>query len=369
MERNLRSGGLRWAVIWLGWSAVATLFAVRTLIVLQVRENNLPWLPMISIEFVFWYVWAALTPLVIWLAVRSPLSGPSRARNIGYHIFFSLLVAPTHAATENFVCLGMLKYLFRTHNAALLATIPPLPVSILFYSFNGIVVYWVIVGLYQAIHFYRAAVEKETQTAQLEAQLANSELENLKSQLHPHFLFNSLNAIGILMRENVDAASDLLVSLGDLLRIALDRRAHLTTLQSELDFVRKYLQIEQARFNDRLRVHIKVGEGLQSAYVPSLIVQPLVENSIKHGISAHSSAGLVEVTAARVDGRLQISVRDDGPGKIDGSARHAGIGLRNVTSRLQQLYGKDAEFALTNHPGGGCQATITLPLRLESTPG
>ncbi|HEX6879764.1 MAG TPA: histidine kinase [Terriglobales bacterium] len=366
MERTFKPDGLRWMIIWMGWTAVATLFAVRTMILLRVRGAGLPPVPMVTIEFVYWYVWAAFTPFVIWLVIRFPLVGGRKVRHTVYHLIFAMLVAPLHAATENYVCVGLLRTVFRENNAEVLKTIPPLPVSILFYSFNGIVIYWVIVGLYQGIHFYRAAMEKETKAAQLQAQLVNSELENLKSQLHPHFLFNSLNTIGMLMRENVEAASDLLVSLGDLLRMALDRRSHETTLQCEVEFVRKYLEIEQARFNDRLRVRIDIDEGLQSACVPSLIVQPLVENSIKHGISAYSSAGSVEISAKVVDGRLQISVQDDGPGKNGDSVPTVGIGLKNVTSRLKQLYGNDASFALTDVPGGGCEATITLPLRLEA---
>jgi len=365
MERALRSDGLRLAVIWLGWSAVGILFAVRTLIALKLRGGSLPPVPMASIELVYWYVWALLTPLVIRIATRFPLSGPKLIRHICYHAMFSPVIGAIHAATENFLCVALLKYVFRTQNAELWKTIPPLPVSIFFYSFNGIVIYWVIVGLYQAIHFYQASVEKETKAAQLQAQLVNSELENLKSQLHPHFLFNSLNAIGILMRENVEAASDLLLSLGDLLRMALDRREHEITLEKELEFVQKYLQIEQTRFNDRLRVTIDVAAGLESAFVPSLIVQPLVENSIKHGISARSSAGEIAIQVKRIGSSLQIKVCDDGPGTQAEFAPRDGIGLHNVVSRLKQLYGNDADFHLTNASGGGCEATIILPLRLR----
>jgi hypothetical protein len=129
-------------------------------------------------------------------------------------------------------------------------------------SFTGMLTYWLVVGLYQAIHFYQVAMERQTIAAQLETQLSHAELENLKSQLHPHFLFNSLHAIGVLMQEDVDAAGHLLVSLGDLLRMALERRENEITLQSELEFVGKYLEIEQTRFHDRLKVHMDVPPDL-----------------------------------------------------------------------------------------------------------
>ena len=181
-------------------------------------------------------------------------------------------------------------------------------------SFTGILTYWLVVGLYQSIHFYQVAMERQTIAAQLETQLSHAELENLKSQLHPHFLFNSLHAIGVLMQEDVDAAGHLLVSLGDLLRMALERRENEITLQSELEFVGKYLEIEQTRFHDRLKVHMDIPPDLLGVYVPSLALQPLVENAIKHGISVDSTASRLEIAAKLHDGRVWLCVRDDGPG-------------------------------------------------------
>jgi LytS/YehU family sensor histidine kinase len=228
-------------------------------------------------------------------------------------------------------------------------------------SFTGILTYWLVVGLYQAVHFYQVALERQTAAAQLETQLSHAELENLKSQLHPHFLFNSLHAIGVLMQEDVDAAGHLLVSLGDLLRMALERRENEITLRSELEFVGKYLEIEQTRFHDRLKVHMDVPHELLDVYVPSLALQPLVENAIKHGISADSAAGRLEIAAKVQDGRVSLSVRDDGPGPAP--LLRFGVGLSNVQSRLKQLYGNTSSLELTGRDGRGCEAIITLPLR------
>jgi len=229
-------------------------------------------------------------------------------------------------------------------------------------SFTGVLTYWLVVGLYQSIHFYQAAMERQTIAAQLEMQLSHAELENLKSQLHPHFLFNSLHTIGVLMQEDVDAASHLLVSLGDLLRMALERRENEITLQSELEFVSKYLEIEQTRFHDRLKVHMDVPSDLLGVYVPSLALQPLVENAIKHGISADSAAGRLEIAAQRQNGRVCLCVRDDGPGPAPVSRLRFGVGLTNVQSRLKQLYGDESSLELTRVDGRGCEAVITIPL-------
>jgi LytS/YehU family sensor histidine kinase len=219
------------------------------------------------------------------------------------------------------------------------------------------------VGLYQSIHFYQAAMERQTIAAQLEMQLSHAELENLKSQLHPHFLFNSLHTIGVLMQEDVDAASRLLVCLGDLLRMALERRENEITLQSELEFVSKYLEIEQTRFHDRLKVHMDVPADLLGVYVPSLALQPLVENAIKHGISVDSAAGRLEIAAQLHNGRVRLCIRDDGPGPAPGSRLRFGVGLTNVKSRLKQLYGDESSLELTGGDGRGCEAIITIPLR------
>jgi LytS/YehU family sensor histidine kinase len=217
--------------------------------------------------------------------------------------------------------------------------------------------------LYQSIHYYHAAMERQTIAAQLETQLSHAELENLKSQLHPHFLFNSLHAIGVLMQEDVDAAGRLLVSLGDLLRMALERRENEITLQSELEFVGKYLEIEQTRFHDRLKVHMDVPPDLLEVYVPSLALQPLVENAIKHGISVDSAAGRLDITAKLHNGRVRLCVRDDGPGPAPGPRLRFGVGLTNVQSRLKQLYGDESSLELVGGDGRGCEAIITIPLR------
>jgi LytS/YehU family sensor histidine kinase len=230
-------------------------------------------------------------------------------------------------------------------------------------SFTGMLTYWLVVGLYQSIHFYQAAMERQTIAAQLEMQLSHAELQNLKSQLHPHFLFNSLHTIGILMQEDVDAASHLLVCLGDLLRMALERRENEITLQSELEFVGKYLEIEQTRFHDRLKVQMDVPPDLLGVYVPSLALQPLVENAIKHGFSVDSAAGRLDISAKLHNGRVSLCVRDDGPGPAPGSRLRFGVGLTNIQSRLKQLYGEESSLELKGGNGRGCEAIITIPLR------
>jgi two-component system LytT family sensor kinase len=356
-------GRTRWILILCAWTIVGLLFTVREIVVASVHGGHVNWVIVGVIELVYWNVWAACTPLVVALAKRFPLTGQRFVSHIAIHTVTSFMMAPLGSVTAYFLSRGLLELLFRMTDPGALRLLSTFTVSVLSMSFTGILTYWLVVGLYQSVHFYQAAMERQTIAAQLETQLSHAELENLKSQLHPHFLFNSLHTIGVLMQEDVEAASHLLVSLGDLLRMALERRENEITLRSELEFVGKYLEIEQTRFHDRLKVRMDVPPDLLGVYVPSLALQPLVENAIKHGISVDSAAGRLEITAQRNNGRVSLRVRDDGPGLAPGSRLRFGVGLTNVQSRLKQLYGEESSLELTRGDGRGCEAIITIPLR------
>jgi two-component system, LytTR family, sensor kinase len=356
-------GRMKWILVLCAWTVVGLLFAVQQIVVEKVRGMHVEWVIEGTLELLYWYIWAAFTPLVIGLVKRFPLTGPRLALHIAIHTIASLLMAPLASVTAYFLSLGLLRSVFHITGPDVHHFLSPFGAGVLFMSFTGIVTYWLIVGLYQSIHFYQVAMERQTMAAQLETQLSHAELENLKSQLQPHFLFNSLHTIGILMQENVDAAGHLLACLGDLLRMALERRENEITLQSELEFVGKYLEIEQTRFHDRLKVHLDVPIDLLQVYVPSLALQPLVENAIKHGISVDSAAGRLEIAAKLHNGRVWLCVRDDGPGPAPGSRLRFGVGLSNVQSRLKQLYGAESSLELTGRDGRGCEAIITIPLR------
>jgi two-component system, LytTR family, sensor kinase len=360
---TLEIGLKRWILIVCAWTAVGMLFTVQEVVLARVDGGHVNWVAFGAIELIYWNVWAAYTPLVIALAKRFPLTGPRLVPHIAIHCVASLVMAPLATVTEYFLSSGFLRFLSHFTDSVSPRDLPTFTDSLLSMSVTGLLTYWLVVGLYQAFHFYQAAMERQTRAAQLQTQLSQAELDNLKSQLHPHFLFNSLHTIGVLMQEDVEAASHLLVILGDLLRMALERRDNEITLQSELQFVDKYLEIEQTRFHDRLKVFTDVPPDLLGVYVPSLALQPLVENAIKHGISVDSTAGRLEIAAQRHDGRVWLRVRDDGPGPAPGSRPRFGVGLTNVQSRLKQLYGDEASLELTSAGGRGCEALITIPLR------
>jgi two-component system, LytTR family, sensor kinase len=311
-----------------------------------------------------WLILGALTPLVYWLARLYPIRPPFRGRNIAAHFGGALALcvgwAGLGAVTRWVLGIGptdvsKLQYL----TGWLLTTIP-----------WGTFMYFTTLGCVYAFAYFVEAKEREAQAARLAAQIAEAKLGALRMQLHPHFLFNSLNAITVLVRDqDTVTAGRMLALLSDVLRQVLRTdQAHETSLADELSFLEQYLAIEQVRFSDRLRVEIRVAESLKDAVVPAFLLQPLVENALRHGISRRDDAGRVEISARAVGGDLLLEVRDDGPGMAAtarGDGDSHGVGLRNVRERLTTMYGTAASLRLQSpaEDGHGTVAAVTLPHR------
>lgn len=207
--------------------------------------------------------------------------------------------------------------------------------------------------------------------SKLEAELARANLQALRLEIQPHFLFNTLNSIAALIRMHAnDKALDMVLGLGALMRATIDRPPdQLTTLSTEVDFVRRYLDLQGARFGDRLEVRMKVDPETLPLFVPSFLIQPLVENAFRHGIARKPGHATLDVTAAIVNGLLRIDVQDDGAGLMPGFSldRDAGTGLRNIRTRLQQLYGSSASFSIESRSEGGTRVSVVLPVEYEAT--
>ncbi|HKO59753.1 MAG TPA: histidine kinase, partial [Pyrinomonadaceae bacterium] len=243
-------------------------------------------------------------------------------------------------------------------NSSLLTT---LRVQYVISFHSEVLTYWAVIGLSHALDYYRKYREREIRASQLEAQLARAQLDALRMQLQPHFLFNTLNTISVLMKENVQLADQLLLRLSDLLRLSLKSTDnHEVALRDELEFLRNYLEIEQTRFQDRLTVRYEIDEQVFDAQVPNLILQPLVENAIRHAVTPKPGKSTVEIRATRRNGKVELQVRDDGPG-LPSVTHGNGIGLSNTRARLDQLYGSAHTFELSPANGTGLQVTVTLP--------
>jgi two-component system, LytTR family, sensor kinase len=228
-----------------------------------------------------------------------------------------------------------------------------------------------IVVVAYAISYYQKFRDRELRTSELEVHLAKAHLQSLKSQLRPHFLFNTMHSISALMLTDVRAADRMMTRLSDLLRMSLeDGSLQMTTLHRELEFVGGYLEIEKIRFDERLNVHLDIAADTLDAEVPHLILQPLVENAVRHGVAKQSAAGDLRIQSVIDDGNLLLSIRDNGPGFVesDGSGSKSNLGLRATRERLQTLYGSRQSFSLRNLAAGGVEASLRIPFRVGPRP-
>jgi two-component system LytT family sensor kinase len=233
-----------------------------------------------------------------------------------------------------------------------------------------VILYWSIVGIQHGVNYYRKFEEREKLAAQLENQLAQARLSALKMQLHPHFLFNTLNAIVVLVRQHrAEEADEMLTNLSELLRETLEGwETQEVPLRREVELINLYLDIQRVRFQDRLTVEMSLSPATLNALVPSLLLQPLVENAIRHGVSKTSAPVRIELKSNLRNSFLELQVCDDGPGvsrEVSGESSGNGVGLSNTRARLQQLYGERQSLRLGGRAGGGTIATVVLPYHPE----
>jgi signal transduction histidine kinase len=357
-----------WAFYLLAWTLVGLIFFAQ-----NVTRRLYYGEPDIWLDLRYWvvniYLAAAFTPLAVWAGRRWPLEAPW-ARVLALHLGLSLAWASCKLTLEALFHLGWYEFW---------PADPPMTVRrefsmvFLFGLHTTVVAYWVVLSIQAAVRNRRLYVERSEQAlrsdlraSQLETQVAQARLGALKAQLQPHFLFNTLNAIVVLVRQQKGRqAEDTLARFSDLLRAVLaDMDSQEVTLARELEYLRLYLSIEQVRFSDRLRVDIDVDPDLLDAAVPHMALQPLVENAIRHGVGRSATAGAIAIRARREGEALHIEVCDDGPGfRSQPSAAGAGLGLglANTRARLRQLYGGRAELRTGNLASGGAVVTLVLP--------
>ena len=356
---KLQSSRKLWLLIVACATFIALIYAARGVFISVAQQQPIDWVRRVAFEFLYWYVWAAFTPIVIWFARRYDLQAKNWTRSVLALAAFGLLIAPLQSTIE-FSLAYAIDFLRGVPAAEMLQRRRVLARAIVVETFPNFIVYALIVCGHYAYDYYEKYREREMRSVELEGRLAQAELQNLKMQLHPHFLFNTLHTISVLMMRDANLANRTLIRLSDLLRVTLDSAgSQMVPLKQELDFLRGYLEIEQTRFQDRLTVAIDVPPAALDARVPSLILQPLVENAIRHGIATRPGAGSIEIRATIDGDALRLQVRDDGPGLARDFKK--GIGLKNTEARLQQLYGAAHNFELSNSSGGGVLATITIP--------
>lgn len=324
-----------------------------------------PWSYVLLANMPWWLIWAALTPLVFALARRFRLGGNRWPAAVAVHLLAGVAMSAAHTALAAVVYFRTIGQFTGVRSAA-----EQVGGFLNSYLMVDVLTYAGIVGAWYAIEYYRRYRSSELAAAQLEARMHEARLAALRMELNPHFLFNALNAVsGLVRRGEGEAAVTMLARLGDLLRRTLngDGRQE-TPLGEELDLLDQYLAIERVRFGERLDVSVEVEASLFDALVPTLVLQPIVENALRHGVARTPGPGAVRISAERRNGSLVLTVRDTGPGFTEMPERAAqGVGLANTRARLAQLYGGAGLLSVASAPDGGASVTITLPLHQEGT--
>jgi two-component system, LytTR family, sensor kinase len=351
------------------WTALSLLLTAQAFLVIQfglrARDDLGDVTPAVTLPELFYnvladcLVWAFLTLLIFWLGKRFPFTKRTWRRSVLAHALACLIFG-----------------FFQAAGVALAGEVlrhdipkPTLSANVLFFFFvaklnNNVFFYWAILAVSQILSYYRQLRDRELRASQLEAKLAQAQLQVLKMQLHPHFLFNTLHAISALIHKDVELADRMIARLGDLLRTTLENaNRQEIPLQQELGFIEPYLEIEKARLGPRLTVQLDIDPAAMEASVPNLILQPLVENAIRHGIAPRAEPGKLAIQARRENGCLHLAVVDDGPGLRLDKTVVQGIGLSNTRARLENLYGVSQRLDLVNVPGGGLRVAMTIPFR------
>jgi two-component system, LytTR family, sensor kinase len=342
-----------WLLISSAWLAPALLAVMKEYVRAVVGGGEPPDVRLLVFEGVDWLIYGLLTPFVLLLARRYPLTRETLARHLPIHFIASMGLCVAWALAGwllSFALFGTGPY----GGSALDWFLTSLPF--------GVAVYFAVLGVEHALFYFVAARERETHAARLEAQLAEARIGALRMQLQPHFLLNSLNAVTVIVRDQDTAtATRMLEQLGDMLRrVMRPGKPQEVSLAEELEFVRQYLGIETVRFSDRLKPTFAVDPAVLGAAVPEFLLQPLVENAVRHGLAKRKGATLLRIAVWREGDQLVMSVTDDGPGPADSGE---GVGLGTTRQRLATLYGERARLELTTTAEGGARVTVRLPYR------
>jgi two-component system, LytTR family, sensor kinase len=356
---------LKWLVVLVVWAVLGLVYAGP--IYFEVRSEGMDhaaW-RVFSWGVLEWLAWAPLTPAMVWIARKYSIVD-RWLRGLLVHLPTFLLMSVIHSAAATAITLWIQP--FGTMGSSPKTFWPRFLSRAQGSIGSDLLVYAGVIGICYALDYYRKYRDREVLATRLEAQLAQAQLDALRMQLHPHFLFNTLNNIVGLVRDNKNnAAVKMLVGLSDLLRHTLEHSSQQEVeLSDEINFIKLYLSIQEMRFSDRLQIEIDIDPATTKALVPNLILQPLTENALRHGIDRKAASGLVGISSAVEDDRLRLTVYDEGAGlpddwQLKGSA---GIGLANTIARLQQLYDDNHEFDIRNRVDGGVEVIIVMPLRI-----
>jgi two-component system, LytTR family, sensor kinase len=359
-QTDERSTPWRWIAAL--WCAFGLIEASQSALILRFAERKQhSWLPLFATELATWLPWALATPWVIALARRHPLVRGATSRAFALHLatFAAIsVIAEAWSAT--------LQVLVNPWGNKRWPTFwDTLSVTLLYQVLVFLIAYVLILTITYLVESRENIARQRTEAARLNEELANAQLAALRGQMDPHFMFNTLNSIAGLVRDRRnDAAVSMIAGLGEFLRrTSEDSHRSQVTLADEVEYLQRYVEIQKVRFGDRLHVSVDVPAELLGASVPNLLLQPLVENAIKHGIARRVAGGNIRVTCARQEAVLRLAVYNDGPGFEEDWRGNGGVGLANLRTRLGILYG-DASALRVGTAGAGVEVVVTLPLKV-----
>ena len=360
----------RAALLFVGWTLVSIIFAGISSAA-AVGENNkeFGFVSALRLNLVQFYVWAILSPVVFRFSRRFPVElRPLNVRNL--LLYFPALIS--FAGIHQVIHLAVLWSITSRWRQKYPALLDCYRAYFAFGFYVDLIIALLIVIAVHALLYYQNFRASELAQSSLKTQLAKAQLRALKMQLHPHFLFNTLHSISSLVLEDPPKANSMIARLGDFLRLTVENsEQQLVTLKEETEFLRCYLDIEQVRFGDRLTVAFELEPQTLSAQVPHLILQPVVENAIQHAIAPRAARGHINIEAKCLDSLLRVAISDNGPGISSNAISPAKkcVGLTNVRTRLQQIYGSDFRFELANGGNGGLTVVIEIPFHREANAG
>lgn len=366
----LKKFARRFAQLFLLWTAVALLFATQWYSFDSLHGHPAPVFAYVRWNMEQWYAWLLISPLVLRLATKRPIDPRHPQRALPLHllasVLFALLALFVQASISHFLEPGTPS--LRNGFSPILDNVRWLlgkDVAM------GIVTYWALTGLAQTLHFYKENSNRQVRESQLERRLAQAQLQVLQMQLHPHFLFNTLHAIGTLIHEDPESAEKMLLDLSSLLRVFLEHESsQQISLRRELHLVDLYLSIQKIRFRDRLTVRTLIDPATLDCSIPSLILQPLVENAIVHGIAKNPGDDTIEIKSSQQAGRLVVEISNSNsslPGEVRLDGAGWGVGLSNTSQRLTQVYNGSSSLSLRALSPRGVVCSIAIPFEKSAS--